>query len=61
MREEIIAGHYRSVDELTKAGVEELRERDAPKSLGRFFRESPFVDLELHFELDRDAGRDVAL
>jgi prevent-host-death family protein len=32
-----------------------------PKSLVRFFRESPLVGLELNFERGRDAGRDVEL
>lgn len=61
VREEISNGHFRSVDELIKAGVEALREKSAPKSLVQFFRESPLVGLELHFERDKDAGRDIAL
>ena len=32
-----------------------------PKSLVQFFRESPLVGLELDFERDKDAGRDVEL
>ena len=50
VREEISNSHFRSVDELIKAGVEVLREKNAPKSLVQFFRESPLVGLELHFE-----------
>ena len=61
VREEISSGHFRSVDELIKAGVEALREKGAPKSLVQFFRESPLVGLELHFERDKDTGRDIAL
>jgi prevent-host-death family protein len=32
-----------------------------PKSLVQFFRESPLVGLELHFERDKDPGRDIDL
>jgi len=32
-----------------------------PKSLWQFFRESPFVSLELEFERDKDQGRDIEL
>ena len=32
-----------------------------PKSLVQFFRESPLVGLELDFERDKDAGRDIEL
>jgi hypothetical protein len=32
-----------------------------PRSLVRFFRESPLVGLELDFERDKDNGRDVEL
>ena len=61
VREEMSSGHFRSVDGLIEAGVEALREKNAPKSLVRFFRESPLVGLELHFERDHDTGRDIAL
>ena len=61
VREEISSGHFRSVDELIEAGVEALREKNASKSLVQFFRKSPLVGLELHFERDQDPGRDVAL
>jgi Arc/MetJ-type ribon-helix-helix transcriptional regulator len=61
VREEISSGHFRSVDELIKAGVEALREKNAPKSLVQFFRESPLVGLELEFERDQDTARDIAL
>ena len=61
VREELASGHFRSVDELIKAGVEALREKHAPKSLVQFFRESPLVGLELQFERDQDTGREIAL
>jgi antitoxin Phd len=32
-----------------------------PKSLVQFFRESPLVGLELEFERDKDAGREIEL
>jgi prevent-host-death family protein len=32
-----------------------------PKSLVRFFRQSPLVGLELDFERDKDTGRDMEL
>jgi Arc/MetJ-type ribon-helix-helix transcriptional regulator len=59
VREEISNGHFRSVDELITAGVEALREKNAPKSLVQFFRDSPFVGLELQFERDQDTGREI--
>ena len=54
IREEIGNGHFRSADELITAGVEALRQMNAPKSLIQFFRESPLVGLELTFERDQD-------
>ena len=60
VREELGSGHFRSVDELIKAGVEALREKHAPKGLVQFFRESPLVGLELQFERDQDTGREIA-
>jgi len=32
-----------------------------PKSLVQFFRESPFVGLELELERDKDTGREIEL
>ena len=32
-----------------------------PKSIIQFFRESPFVGVELNLERDRDEGRDIEL
>ncbi len=32
-----------------------------PKNLVQFFRQSPFVGVELDLERDRDAGRDIEL
>jgi len=69
VREEIRSGHFQSADEVIRAGVEALREKNvrpsAPpagsKSLVQFFRESPLVGLELDFERDQDPGRDITL
>jgi hypothetical protein len=65
VREEIRSGHFQSADEVIRAGVEALREKNSwpvaagngPKSLVQFFRESPLVGLELDFERDQDPGR----
>lgn len=38
-----------------------IGKRRGPKSLVRFFRESPLVGLELEFERDKDEARDVQL
>ena len=67
LREEIGRGHFRSVDELIRAGVEAWRAKHStqaykdasPKSLVQFFRESPLVGLELEFDRERDTGRDI--
>ena len=69
VREEIRSGHFKSADEVIRAGVEALREKHfwpaaggaEPKSLVQFFRESPLVGLELDFERDQDPGRDITL
>jgi len=69
VREELRSGHFRSVDDLILSGVEAWRERntvapatEAPqKTLLEFFRTSPLVGLELDFERDADAGRDIEL
>ena len=57
VREEIRSGHFQSVDEVIRAGVEALREKNVwpaaggaePKSLVQFFRESPLVGLGTRF------------
>jgi Arc/MetJ-type ribon-helix-helix transcriptional regulator len=69
IREEIRSGHFQSAEEVIRAGVEALREKNIwptadvaePKSLVQFFRESPLVGLELDFERDQDPGRDIML
>jgi Arc/MetJ-type ribon-helix-helix transcriptional regulator len=70
VRDEIRSGHFQSADEVIRAGVEALREKNVwpaaaavagYKSLVQFFRESPLVGLELDFERDQDPGRDITL
>jgi Arc/MetJ-type ribon-helix-helix transcriptional regulator len=70
VREELRSGYFQSVDDLILSSVQAWHERHhlplaaarAPeKSLIEFFRESPLVGLELDFERDRDAGRDIEL
>jgi Arc/MetJ-type ribon-helix-helix transcriptional regulator len=69
VREEIRSGHFQSADEVIRAGVEALREKNVwppaagagSKSLVQFFRESPLVGLELDFERDQDPGREITL
>jgi len=69
VREELHSGHFRSVDDLILSSVQAWRERNAAatvtgapeKNLIEFFQASPFVGLELEFERDRDAGRDIEL
>lgn len=69
VREELRSGHFRSVDDLILSSVQAWRERNAAaaatgsaeKSLVEFFRASPLVGLELEYERDRDAGRDIDL
>lgn len=56
VHEQIACGAFRTVDEVIQAGVQALREKDQPKSLLQFFRESPLVGLELRFERDPDTG-----
>lgn len=44
-----------------EAGVTEVPQPPAGKSLLQFFRESPLVGLELKFERDKDTGREIVL
>ncbi len=64
-----VRDRFRSVDDLILSGVQAWRERNAvapaaeapKKNVVEFFRTSPLVGLELDFERDRDAGRDIEL
>ncbi len=53
-REGVVMVPVEQFDRLVKRGRK-------PKSLVQFFRESPLVGLELDFERDKDAGRDIEL
>jgi Arc/MetJ-type ribon-helix-helix transcriptional regulator len=71
MQEEIQRGHFQSVDDLITQALQALREKSARDAMNMpreeksdlvsFFRQSPFVGLELEFERDKDIGRDIVL
>lgn len=62
IQEEIQNGHFNSPDEVLDHALAALREKShQPKSLVQFFRDSPFVGLEMRFERSKDAGRKVEL
>jgi Arc/MetJ-type ribon-helix-helix transcriptional regulator len=69
VREEISSGHFRSVDELIKAGLEAWREKnsfavEAPlqtlaDNLSEFLLRSPFAGADLDLERARDFPRHI--
>ena len=62
IQEEIRSGHFRSPDEVLDHALAALRERSQqPKSLVQFFRESPFVGMEMKFERSQDTGHKIEL
>ncbi len=62
IREEIQSGHFQSPDEVLDYALAALREKvRQPKSLVQFFRESPFVGMEMTFERSPNTGRKVEL
>ncbi len=62
IQEEIESGHFRSPDEVLGHALAALREKGRrPKSLVQFFRESPFVEMEMKFERNKDTGRKIEL
>ena len=71
MEEKLRSGAFRSVEELihralvslpTQEGIGGVRDKSAhAKSLLRFFRESPFVGMEMKFERSKDPGRKINL
>ena len=62
VQEEIQSGKFKSPDEVLDQAFAALREsRRQPKSLVQFFRESPFVGMEMEFERSQDAGRKTEL
>ena len=62
IQEEIQSGHFQSPDEVLDYALAALREKHRqPKSLVQFFRESPFVGMEMTFERSPDTGRKIEL
>ena len=60
--EEIHNGHFHSAEEVLDCALAALREKvREPKSLVEFFRDSPFVGMELKFERSEDSGRKIEL
>lgn len=69
--EAIQAGLIETADEVVEAGVEAIRQRlaargnrpapPAAKNLVELFANSPFAGLDMDFERDRDAGREIEL
>ena len=62
IKEEIQNGHFHTPNEVLDHALAALREKNRrPKSLVQFFRESPFVGLEMKFERSQDTGRKIEL
>ena len=62
IQEEIENGHFESPDDVLDQALAALREKNRqPKSLVQFFRESPFVGMEMKFERRQDTGRKIDL
>lgn len=70
VRDEILRGHFKSVDEVIERAVYALREkldlapappREPRKNLADFLLDSPFAGSELDFERQQDGGRPVDL
>jgi Arc/MetJ-type ribon-helix-helix transcriptional regulator len=68
MQEEILSGHFQSMDELLTEALQALREKNAPapasrprKNLAQFLLESPFAGSDLNLERQQDYGRPIEL
>ena len=62
IEEEIQSGHFGSAEEVLDHALEALRQKvRQPKSLVEFFRQSPFVGMEMKFERSPDTGRTIKL
>ncbi len=62
IQEEIQRGHFHSPDDVLEHALAALREKTRqPKSLVQFFRDSPFVGMEMKFERSQDTGRKIEL
>ncbi len=62
IQEEIQNGHFHSPEEVLDRALAALREKNRqPNSLVQFFRESPFVGMEMKFDRGLDTGRKIEL
>jgi Arc/MetJ-type ribon-helix-helix transcriptional regulator len=69
VQEEILSGHFQSVDDLLTEALHALRERNAllaptqapRRNLAQFLMESPFAGSDLNLERQQDFGRPVEL
>jgi len=69
VQEEILSGHFTSVDDLLTEALQALREKNASaasvsrprKNLAQFLLESPFAGSDLDLERQQDYGRPVDL
>lgn len=62
IQEEIQSGHFHSPDDVLEHALAALREKNRqPRTLVQFFRESPFVGMEMKFERSQDIGRKIEL
>ena len=69
MQDEILSGHFQSMDELLTEALQALREKNAlaapatraRKNLAQFLLESPFAGSDLNLERQQDYGRSVEL
>jgi Arc/MetJ-type ribon-helix-helix transcriptional regulator len=69
VQEEILSGHFASVDDLFTEAIQALREKNAsatvasrPRTnLAQFLLESPFAGSDLNLERQQDYGRPVDL
>jgi Arc/MetJ-type ribon-helix-helix transcriptional regulator len=69
MQEEILSGHFQSMDDLLAEALQALREKQAlppaapgsRKNLAQFLLESPFAGSDLNLERQQDYGRPVDL
>jgi len=69
VQEEILSGHFQSVDDLITEALQALREKNTPptparrarKNLAQFLPESPFAGSDLNLERQQDYGRPIDL
>ena len=69
LQEEILSGHFKSMDDLLTEAIHALREKHVPapatshlrKNLAQFLLDSPFAGSDLDLERRQDYGRPVDL